>query len=1098
MNICELLENNNAKSNLNDDEVVLEENKAFIEIKQELEFENKYYSYDDNQHIENKDSKEITTAVNTQSNLIYFQTNEDSDKKVNDLNINETSNASVKMHITESNQNNSNEEDNVDYNRDNSNDSKVDFNLTENNINQTTSSNTNEKLNNQQLNYLLNSSIFSSSNDITDDTTQIQNNNTYGHTVLSSSVEDEYTFDRLGPLEKLCCLCDNPTPSNMESASKYLVPALEFCNTQEDFKRVFSYLRKYCFFSDVLLRSLWLEQIQNIIQYLHQEIENMPAELKNNFNMPNEIALLISDLMQEPTYQVKKYATASLLCIVERQLLNNDQIEKIIIPSLLNLVKENNEDFHIDCISLFGKLAPLVGRELTTKYFLEPFCRLSTSPVFHTRKACASNITEMANVVSTEEVEKYLIPHFCEFMKDQVWAIRKVCADIFSIFAIKCKRKTREKELTDYFIRLLDDNSRWVKISAYKSLGSFIATFSKSNSDNIEEEQMVKTNNISADLTNINSEQEKKESEYSNFIYWRNSLPSLEDTATTNSLNDGPIKESKEQNSLSKTDNNKSYTTDQFAQINLTNAPFNTSYLSSLYSSTSSLYSNSQQQVSSKTTDVTHLSSELKQDIVPPILLSYFITMIDMNAQNSLDAEMNYNCAFNFPAIALTLGVNNWKYVKNLYKKLAEDNNWKVRQTLAYSIHELASILGTDCTQAELVPVFDSFIKDVDEVRMGIVANLSKFFKILSINYRRAYMPKLNDFLKMDNQRNWRFRNELGLQITEFSELFPVECIAEYIQPVTFILALDKVAEVRLTAIKALTVILKQYESSMDTIYRENFVNDVIRTFANNPKWSFRQLYVFFCENILKEKAYVHLESLCTDLLPKMLSLRYDNVPNIRVCLARVISNYIIKLDYFINSNQPIINELKLTIEFLNKDKEYDVRTHFIPSNKLNDSNKLPPYDEVLKYISKSKISNNINDFTKKEYNFNEDQSNKLETNNSDRLNDSLILINNNKIVNFDINEKKEEKLNDNDNNVDYDDEDDDDDEDEVIESTKINQLKIVHDLDNDIDDVDENFDYFDKSRISNTSDTININLDKTNISKNNNNEKPNIKESTS
>lgn len=148
---------------------------------------------------------------------------------------------------------------------------------------------------------------------------------------------------------------------------------------------------------------------------------------------------------------------------------------------------------------------------------------------------------------------------------------------------------------------------------------------------------------------------------------------------------------------------------------------------------------------------------------MPPILLSYFITMVEMNASNCLDAEMNYNCAFNFPAIAQTLGLSNWKHVRVLYKKLAEDNNWKVRQTLAYSIHELARILGTECTQVELVPVFDSFIKDVDEVRMGIVSNLYKFFKVLSMEYRKAYMSKLNDFLKMDNQRNWRFRNELGL-----------------------------------------------------------------------------------------------------------------------------------------------------------------------------------------------------------------------------------------------------------------------------------------------------------------------------------------------
>ena len=124
---------------------------------------------------------------------------------------------------------------------------------------------------------------------------------------------------------------------------------------------------------------------------------------------------------------------------------------------------------------------------------------------------------------------------------------------------------------------------------------------------------------------------------------------------------------------------------------------------------------------------------------------------------------MNYNCAFNFPAIVMTLGPSNWQYVKTLYKKLAQDNSWKVRQTLAYSIHELAIILGTELTQTELVPIFDGYIEDVDEVRIGIVANLSKFLKVLSMDYRKSYMPKLNDFLKMDNQRNWRFRNELAL-----------------------------------------------------------------------------------------------------------------------------------------------------------------------------------------------------------------------------------------------------------------------------------------------------------------------------------------------
>lgn len=1047
MNICELLENSSTQSSEDDVNTAIEREPEKKDLKTNTQITD---DHSRDLAVESNDESYMRTLENDKgydkNNVNYKNENFDqilSESPVNSEQENQTSqdNSNTKRDSTEEKEN---DEANSDYNR-------------------------------------------TSQKDSNEDKINID----FGHSILTSNsaVDDELNFDRLGPFEKLCFLCDNPTPSNMEGASKFLIPALEFCSTQEDFMRVFSYLRKYCFFSDVLLRSLWLEQIQNIIQYIHQEGDNISVEFKDNFNIPNELALLISDLMHEPTYQVKKYSTASLICIVERQLLNNEQIEVIIIPSLLSLVKENNEDFHIDCISLFGKLAPLIGQELTSKYFLEPFCRLCTSPVFHTRKACASNITEIANVVSTEEVEKYLIPHFCDFMNDQVWAIRKVCADIFSLFAIKCKRKTREKVLTDYFIRLLDDNSRWVKISAYKSLGSFIATFSKQNGseevDESEDEELDNEKNISEEANSEVKQKEekkkdssekpmeqsgtesispKKEGEYSNFIYWRNSIPSLDDT--NESVEEKKKSESENLKTISSTSNlateSKTNTIESIQIsskspiISNTYGQMNASY-NNLFSSSNSLYQSLQQQANSRSTDISQVSEELKQDVVPSTLLSYFITMVEMNAQNSLDAEMNYNCAFNFPAIALTLGPSNWKFVKDLYKKLAEDNNWKVRQTLAYSIHELAIILGTECTQTELVPVFDSFIKDVDEVRMGIVSNLSKFLRVLSIESRRAYMPKLNDFLKMDNQRNWRFRNELGLQIAEFCELFPTDCIAEYIQPVAFILALDKVAEVRVTSIKALTVILKQFEINNDEKYRKNFLDDVIRTFADNNKWSFRQLFVFLCKNIFKEKAYSSYEALSRDILPKLLSLRNDVVANIRVCLARVISTYILNIQYFTSSVDPISSELEITVNSLSKDKESDVRSYFGSCDEYNDSNysSLPPYEDVVNLTNKQnkEQQNNQTDCDDNKNNLKE-----YEIQNDCRLNDSLNLINA-QVISYN-----------NTDDVEIDEEDDEEDDDEIIDTTKVGQLKIVNEVDNDMED--------DSDEIIDTSSGSPLNID--------------------
>jgi len=55
---------------------------------------------------------------------------------------------------------------------------------------------------------------------------------------------------------------------------------------------------------------------------------------------------------------------------------------------------------------------------------------------------------------------------------------------------------------------------------------------------------------------------------------------------------------------------------------------------------------------------------------------------------------------------------------------------WKVRRTLAFSIHHLANILGEELTRTELVPVFDELLKDLDEVRIGLLKHLVDFLQV--------------------------------------------------------------------------------------------------------------------------------------------------------------------------------------------------------------------------------------------------------------------------------------------------------------------------------------------------------------------------------
>jgi len=55
---------------------------------------------------------------------------------------------------------------------------------------------------------------------------------------------------------------------------------------------------------------------------------------------------------------------------------------------------------------------------------------------------------------------------------------------------------------------------------------------------------------------------------------------------------------------------------------------------------------------------------------------------------------------------------------------------WKVRRTLAFSIHHLAVILGEELTCSDLVPVFDDLLKDLDEVRVGLLKHFVDFLQV--------------------------------------------------------------------------------------------------------------------------------------------------------------------------------------------------------------------------------------------------------------------------------------------------------------------------------------------------------------------------------
>uniref|UniRef100_A0AAY4BTV5 Serine/threonine-protein phosphatase 4 regulatory subunit 1 n=1 Tax=Denticeps clupeoides TaxID=299321 RepID=A0AAY4BTV5_9TELE len=313
----------------------------------------------------------------------------------------------------------------------------------------------------------------------------------------------------------------------------------------------------------------------------------------------------------------------------------------------------------------------------------------------------------------------------------------------------------------------------------------------------------------------------------------------------------------------------------------------------------------------------------LFQDVVPQALLDQYLSMTDPSRAQTVDMEIAKHCAYSLPGVALTLGRQNWHCLRDTYETLAADMQWKVRRTLAFSIHELALILGDQLTAADLVPIFNSFMKDLDEVRIGVLKHLYDFLKLLHQETRRKYLYQLQEFLVTDNSRNWRFRSELAEQLVLLLELYSGQDVYDYLRPVAFKLCTDKVSSVRWTSYRLLSEMIRKLSTCPALLV--DFLVELVDKFCHCPKWSGRQAFAFVCQLVI-EDVCLSLEHFSEHLLAPLLQLASDPVPNVRALLAKTIRQSLLEREYFLHSANSHQEALEQTLVALQMDLDKDVK----------------------------------------------------------------------------------------------------------------------------------------------------------------------------
>lgn len=125
---------------------------------------------------------------------------------------------------------------------------------------------------------------------------------------------------------------------------------------------------------------------------------------------------------------------------------------------------------------------------------------------------------------------------------------------------------------------------------------------------------------------------------------------------------------------------------------------------------------------------------------------------------------------------------------------------YTIRRTVAKSFHEVAIILGSELASEDLCPIFEGFLKDIEEVQEGVLNHLFQFMQIIKPEKRAILLPKLVEFLEVDSIRKWRLKETFAQQLTLCVPLFSPADVSKYIGWYAQALMISTVAAVRTAA----------------------------------------------------------------------------------------------------------------------------------------------------------------------------------------------------------------------------------------------------------------------------------------------------------
>jgi hypothetical protein len=158
----------------------------------------------------------------------------------------------------------------------------------------------------------------------------------------------------------------------------------------------------------------------------------------------------------------------------------------------------------------------------------------------------------------------------------------------------------------------------------------------------------------------------------------------------------------------------------------------------------------------------------------------------------------------------------------------------------------------------------------------------------------------------------------LAQNLGKFAQLFDPETVYDRLLPMFFKFCNETVVQVSAGASTSLVYILEKFVENPQKL--ESIVHVVKKTFFEATTFKKRQIFIMMCGEAMNKK-----ELFEKYFKHEMLSMVGDRVPNVRMCLSRVLRQHFLG---HINGAFVFDQDVNDAVRLLKRDRSMDVKEH--------------------------------------------------------------------------------------------------------------------------------------------------------------------------